>query len=266
MKVAALLVALSACTGTIGGDESEGGTGARPGQATFQARVAPMLRTQCASCHEAAGVGPAFLGAAGDGDDYTAIISNSRIVGGFEPTQALVLTKGSHAGAQWWSADQTATITSWLVEEQAAFDEGAVTDLMAAWVGCMTLDNWTDSKMGEWAAKRTDQDATCGGCHASGEYGFFANPTPETMFDQNRTATGIASFFQVSAADLEPQVIPSFDKLRSKCSGSNLHPACAVDDQYVEYLQRFHALTRATMEAGLCSEPGYFDPTAPVGP
>ena len=65
----------------------------------------------------------------------------------------------------------------------------------------------------------------------------------------------------MSAAGQTPEVVATIDKLRSKCAGANLHPACAVDDQYVEYLQRFHALTRATMAAGLCKEPGYFEPT-----
>lgn len=260
MKSGVLLVALAACTGTIGEEEDMAG-GA--GEAAYSGKVSSMMRSQCASCHEAAGAGPAFLGAAGGGDDYTAILSNARVVGGFEPANALVLTKGPHSGAQWWTADQQAAITDWLVKEREDFGSGNVSDLMAAWAGCMTIENWNDSKMAQWTAKQTDQGSTCGGCHADGEYGFFANPTSQTMFDQNRTAAGIASFFQVSAAGATPEVVPTIDKLRSKCSGANLHPACAVDDQYVEYLQRFHNLTRATMAAGLCKEPGYFDPAAP---
>lgn len=261
MRAGVLLLTLAACTGGIGNEEETTESGA--GEAAYAANVSAMMRTQCAGCHEGAGSGPAFLGAGGASDDYTAIVSNARIVGGFEPANALVLTKGTHAGAQWWTADQETAITDWLLAERDDFAAGEVTDLMAAWAGCMTIENWNDSKMALWAAKQTDQGNACGGCHAAGEYGFFANPTSQTMFDQQRTATGIVSFFQVSAAGATPEVVPSFDKLRSKCSGANLHPACAVDDQYVEYLRRFHELTRATMAAGLCAEPGYFDPTAP---
>jgi hypothetical protein len=84
------------------------------------------------------------------------------------------------------------------------------------------------------------------------------------MFNMNRTSLGITSFFQISAAGNEPSVGPSIDKLRTKCFGANLHPACAVDDQYVEYLQRFYELTKAQLAAGLCKDPGYFDPAAPM--
>jgi len=128
----------------------------------------------------------------------------------------------------------------------------------------MTLENWDDARMYEWANKRTADGNTCGGCHADGEYGFHANPTGDVMFAQQRTQRGIGSFFQVSAAGPAPSVAPAIDKLRNKCAGGNLHPACAVDDQYVEYLERFHSLTRAMMAAGLCDQPGYKTLTDPL--
>jgi hypothetical protein len=257
-----LVLGLTACVGTIEDEDHQGGTGGA-GQATYAARVSSMMRSQCASCHEAAGAGPAFLGGGGAGDDYTALRSNARVLGGFEPASALVLTKGPHAGSTWWSAAQQAAIADWFEQEREGVQGGDTGDLMATWAGCMTIENWNDSKMALWAAKQTDQGNTCGGCHPSGEYGFHASPTSQTMFDQQRTAAGIASFFQVGAGAAGPEVVVSVDKLRNKCSGGNLHPGCAVDDQYVDYLRRFHELTRATLAAGLCDEPGYFDPTAP---
>jgi len=257
-----VVILLASCAGQIG--EPEPGAA---GKATFSSNVAPLLRSQCAACHEANGAGPAFLGSDGGGDDYSALLANARVVGGFVPANALLLTKGPHAGASWWTGDQITKITDWLEEEAQDFDPSASMDLMAAWAGCMTIENWNDSKMGQWAQKQTDQGNACGGCHADGEYGFHANPTSTLMFAQQRTANGIASFFQVSAASSVPEVVPAIDKLRSKCSGANLHPACAVDDQYVEYLSRFHQLTRAMMESGVCDPPGYVDPTAPpAGP
>jgi cytochrome c553 len=259
MKITTITVLLLAsCTGQIGDSDPT-----KAGSATFNSKVDPMLRSQCASCHEANGAGPAFLGSDGSSDDYPALLANARVVGGFQPASALLLTKGPHAGASWWSADQISKITSWLTEEAEDYDPTAAGDIMAAWAGCMTLENWNDSKMAQWAQKQTYQGAACGGCHAEGEYGFHANPTNELMFDQQRSATGIGSFFQVSAATATPEVVPSFDKLRSKCSGANLHPGCAVDDQYVEYLDRFHKLTRSMMESGLCKEPGYYTPMTP---
>lgn len=264
MKAALFLVAtLGACSGTL---DSGGGGGGGEGERQFSSNVGPMLRTACAACHEAAGQGPAFLGDTGDSDDYLQVVSNSRVVGNFVPANALLLTKGSHSGVQWWSPDQESKITAWLVAEAEDFGEGGFPDVMAAWAGCMTLENWTDSRMGEWANKQTDQGATCGGCHNDGEYNFHANGTSETMFAQQRTALGITSFFQVSSAGPTPEVVPSQAKLRSKCIGANLHPGAAVDDEYVEYLDRFHQLTRATMAAGLCEPPGYKTPGAPPDP
>jgi cytochrome c553 len=263
MRAAALLLLVGACTGTIGEDGNEAAGGSEAEQ-MFASTVAPLLRSHCASCHEGAGSGPAFLGAAGGDDDYSALLANARVVGGFQASSALLLTKGSHAGVSWWTAEQQSTITAWLSAEAVGRGPGGVTDIMAAWAGCMTVADWNESRMGEWANKRTDQGATCGGCHADGEYGFHANPTSDIMFAQQRTQVGITSFFQVSAAGAKPSVAPSVDKLRSKCSGANLHPACAVDDQYVEYLQRFHKLTLARMEAGICGQPGYKNLTDPL--
>jgi hypothetical protein len=222
----------------------------------FNSTVQPLLRAQCVGCHEGAGVGPSFLGAGGAGDDYSALLANGRVVGGFD-AGALLLTKGPHSGSAWWSTAQQSTITSWLAAEAAGKGPGGITDVMAVWASCMTLENWDDSGMGSWADKQTDQGSTCGGCHADGEYGFHANPANDVMFAQQRTQVGITSFFQVSAASATPSVVPAFDKLRNKVAGGNLHPASAVDDQYVEYLDRFYKLTHATMQAGLCGEPGY---------
>jgi cytochrome c553 len=258
----ALVASLGACVGEIAED---GAGGTTQNQKMFASTVDPLLRAKCAGCHEGAGAGPAFLGAPDSADDYVALLSDGRVVGGFE-TSALLLTKGSHQGVQWWTAEQESTITAWLVAEAATKDVTGTVDVMAQWAGCMTIENWNASKMAMWAQKQTDQNATCGGCHADGEYGFHANPTSDIMFAQQRTAVGISSFFQVSAAGDTPSVAPAVDKLRSKCSGANLHPACAVDDQYVDYLNRFYQLTRSMLEAGLCDEPGYQTTTTPTGP
>lgn len=258
--IAGALAALAGCTGLI---ESDDGT-SREGAQRFASSVRPMLRSACASCHEGASSGPAFLGASGQDDDYLQVMS-SRIVGDLDPTKALLLTKGAHSGSTWWTPDQQSKITSWLQVEQRELGESGAVDVMAAWAGCMTLDNWNESRMYEWANKVTDQNATCGGCHADGEYAFSANPARETMFEQQRTQAGISSFFQVSVTGAKPEVVPAFAKLRSKCSGSQLHPGAAVDDEYVDYLDRFYHLTRAMLDAGVCEPPGYRTPT-PAGP
>lgn len=263
MKFAIIIAALGAgCVGEIGAQVD--GEPATEGQRMYSSTVSPLLRSACAGCHEAAGSGPAFLGLGGDSDDYTALRSNARIVGGFESANALLLTKGAHSGSTWWSAQQQSTIESWLELEATSGTVSDGGDVMAAWASCMTLENWDDSRMGEWANKRTEDGNTCGGCHADGEYGFHANPASDIMFAQQRTQRGIGTFFQVSAATATPSVAPSIDKLRNKCAGGNLHPGCAVDDQYVEYLERFHKLTRAMLDAGLCDEPGYKTLTDPL--
>lgn len=262
MKAAILFVALTACAGTIGEDE-EGGERSES-QQMFGSTVSPLLRSQCASCHEGAGSGPAFLGQGGPADDYDALLANARVVGSFDAASALLLTKGSHAGINWWSTAQESTIKAWLAAEAASGIAPGDGDVLAVWASCMTLENWDDSGMAMWADKQTDQGSTCGGCHSDGEYGFFANTTDEVMFAQQRTQRGIGSFFQVSAAGPSPSVVPAFDKLRNKAAGGNLHPSAAVDDQYPEYLDRFHKLTRAMMDAGLCGEPGYKTLTDPL--
>jgi mono/diheme cytochrome c family protein len=262
MKAAALiagvLAALAGCSGLVDTGEDEGGGG--EGKARFTSNVQPMLRASCVGCHEGAGQGPSFLGSPGGDDDYTQVMSSARIVGDFDPTKALLLTKGSHSGITWWNADQSAKISGWLEVEAHDFGESGSVDVLAQWAGCMTLENWNESRMYEWANKQTDQNSTCGGCHGDGEAAFYANPTRETMFAQQRTATGITSFFQISAAGKEPEVVPAFAKLRSKVSGANLHPGAAVDDEYVEYLDRFYHLTRAMLYAGVCESPGYKTP------
>lgn len=262
MRIAILLVAVTGCAGIIG--EDEGGPDATEGQNMYQSTVSPMLRSQCASCHEGAGAGPAFLGQGGAEDDYVALRQNARIVGSFQSSDALLLTKGSHQGIGWWSTQQQEQITKWLDLELSAgivVDGG---DVLAAWAGCMTLENWDDAMMYRWADKQTDQGATCGGCHAEGEYGFFANPTDDIMYAQQRTQRGIPSFFQVAVTGTTMTVTPAIDKLRNKCAGGNLHPACAVDDEYVDYLKRYASLTQAMLNAGLCDAPGYKTMTDPL--
>jgi hypothetical protein len=264
MKAGVLIggaLALAGCTGDI-----DTGDGGGEGAKRFASNVEPMLRSTCAGCHEGAAPGPAFLGESGAADDYLQVTSSSRVVGSFDPAKALLLTKGSHSGVTWWTADQQAKITDWLTVEASDVGSGPV-DLMAQWAGCMTLANWTESRMGEWANKRTDQNSTCGGCHSDGEFGFFANATREVMFAQQRTPSGVSSFFQVSAATGVREVVPAFAKLRSKCSGAGLHPGAAVDDEYVEYLDRFYHLTHAMLGAGTCESSGYPTPTpTPAGP
>lgn len=264
MKAAALiagaLLALTGCTGLIDTGEEES---TREGAQKFSSSVRPMLRSACANCHEGASpVGPAFLGESGESDDYLQVMSSS-ILGNFDPMKASLLTKGPHSGATWWTSDQQSKITAWLEVEKREINQPGAVDVMAAWAGCMTLENWNESKVYEWANKQTDQNSTCGGCHADGEYGFFSNPARETMFEQLRTQQGISSLFQISAVTGKPEVVPAFGKLRSKCSGSGLHPGAAVDDEYVEYLDRFYELTRAMLEAGVCESPGYPAPTGP---
>ena len=260
MRAALFIVALAGCTGTIGDD----GKGDSPDKQMFSSTVQPMLRGQCVGCHEGAGAGPPFLGQTGAEDDYDAIRSNSAVVGGFTAANALLLTKGSHQGVAWWTTDQQATIRAWLDAEASNSSTDGVTDVMAVWASCLKIKNWNDSQIGMWANKQTDQNATCGGCHADGEYGFHANPSSDVMFAQQRTQTGITSFFQISVASGKQTVVPAYDKLRNKCAGGNLHPSSAVDDQYVDYLRRFHALTQAELDAGLCGEPGYKTLTDPL--
>jgi hypothetical protein len=121
------VILATGCVGTLepldpGGDDGVGGPDAGPASLArqmFDSEVSPMLGATCASCH----TGPVgstplkFLGTGAATGYYTAITTQTAVIGNFVPTSATLLTKGAHEGAPAWTATQADTISMWLLEE-----------------------------------------------------------------------------------------------------------------------------------------------------
>jgi hypothetical protein len=126
-------------------------------------------------------------------------------------------------------------------------------DLLALWSGCMTLDNWTESGMAEWALKTAEGGTVCSSCHDNGMENFDTNPEAEEMFRRNRLRPFVRGFFvQVST-----EVLPAYDKIDLKASGQNNHPTYLTDDVHYENLESFYLLTKDLLDAGNCPETSY---------
>jgi len=126
LGLAALL--FGGCVGTLtpldnsggGGGGPDGGTTQSAARSMFEADVSPMLTANCAGCHEGtATTPPPFLGSAGAPGYYTAITTNTVVIGNFDPANAQLLLHGAHdnGAAPAWTTTQASTITSWLNAE-----------------------------------------------------------------------------------------------------------------------------------------------------
>jgi len=235
--------------------------------------VSPILNASCAgsTCHEGTGSPSKFLGQTGTDDNYDAMIAQPAAHGGYADG-APVLSKvelGNHFGTSYTEA-QSQAISDWLVAERTAAADGGTPppviavagDPLAEWSGCMTLGNWNQANMGNWADKQTNGDGPCSTCHNDGEYRFAANGNNETMFRQNRTSMYVISFVTVSTDALgNMEVVPALEKLRRMGNGTTLHPLYNVNENNQQFLDldEFVELTRKTMADGDCLAPGYLE-------
>src|SRR5687767_8178156 len=120
--ILALTLATAACVGTLepidpggGGDDTPDPTSVA--RQIFEEDVSPLLRATCASCHVGtAGTAPLkFLGASGETGYYTSITGQPTVIGGWDPTQAELLTKGAHDAARAWTTAESDAIAMWLL-------------------------------------------------------------------------------------------------------------------------------------------------------
>jgi hypothetical protein len=130
---------------------------------------------------------------------------------------------------------------------------------LAAFSGCMTLDNWNTAQMGAWATKDVEGGVVCSSCHGQGGWFFDTNIDSTEMFNRNRLETFIGGFFTVDPETEE--VISAVTKLEGKGAGTATHPTFATGqaDAHFQYLEQFVQLTNAAKAAGTC-EPAGFPP------
>ncbi|MFT3699454.1 MAG: hypothetical protein QM831_40270 [Kofleriaceae bacterium] len=107
MRWVLVLVVVAGCAMTIQRDPSED-VGAR---SVFDMTVAPLLATNCVSCH--------FTGSNLIPLTYESITTNDSLNGNYNPEAAGLLTKGVHEGPA-WDGVQTTDIVEWLYDEGAA--------------------------------------------------------------------------------------------------------------------------------------------------
>ncbi|MEO1171462.1 MAG: hypothetical protein AAFX94_05335, partial [Myxococcota bacterium] len=137
-------------------------------------------------------------------------------------------------------------------------------DLMAAFVGCMTLEDWNMEynglQMNDWATRDAENNAECQSCHSDGEFFFAVNDDNETMYNQQRTSYFATSFFTIGTENGAAKVVPAFDKIDRKCAGFDLHPECEGNNAlYKGVVQQFYENTMAQMDAGTCGDAAYVD-------
>jgi len=119
-----LVVALTACQGTISGSPAGGSGDTTPeGQAALQAwtmDALPVFKNNCVACHTGQYQGQAFLTADSDADMRTALLNfQPQVVDINDPQGSRVLSKGAHEGPALGNTDAQAILT-WINAEAAA--------------------------------------------------------------------------------------------------------------------------------------------------
>src|SRR5690349_3298048 len=101
--VAFSLLLGAGCVGDLPSDPGGGGDPIPPPSATareiFDTKVNTKLESTCATCHAGQGAPTKFLGLSGKGDNYDTLTRNATLTGGWDPTQALLMTH-RHTGGE----------------------------------------------------------------------------------------------------------------------------------------------------------------------
>jgi hypothetical protein len=246
---------LGACVGGIdmpagggGGGGGSGGGSSESARANFDANVAPMLQTECASCHvgQETTTTNMFLGQANTFDSFYAGITNDASINGdFNPSAAHLLTQGKHQGPA-WTGDQAQLISSWLTAEASergsevgggsgsagggsgsgGTTQNANTTAVGAeqqFAACMSISQTEyTTDQAYMIANMNTEDGRCYSCHepggAGGAYWGIAN-NYLTMWTKWQEQVFITGAFEASAQATNPvtyQMVTAQQKICDK--------------------------------------------------
>jgi len=210
-----LSLAFVACTGidrasAIGGDtkDSHGVAGSGSDADTkkvFDETVAPILETNCASCHTAGRAGPPFLEPIPD--THSAVVNREGLLDFANPPESLLVTRGAHSGPA-LSTQDASVITTWITLEAAIKKDGQSfieisTNLVPLTPGKVTLDlsavGLTGSSMTFEVSVASSLTYLDNWLVAAGTRGVtLVHPLIVTWFDQKATVDPIDRFSGVS--------------------------------------------------------------------
>lgn len=243
-------------------------------QLLFQTTVAPVLEANCndAGCHSV--MAPIFI--VDDAAVYDRVLAEPALHGSWNPESARLITAMDEGHYDVVYTDDELSAVEFWIESEALNREGVPDEIvqtdfqtLAAFSGCMTLDNWNQAEMGDWARHQADGQP-CASCHAGGGGGFNTNPDNLIMFDKNRRHISqspvgfITGFFLVQPNELsgEPEVVPAYLKLETMSEGgadgsNHPHYNFGPNNAYYEKLEEFYNLTMLEMENTDCEENGF---------
>ena len=259
-------------------DPGDGGGNDDPAaneQVLFDNTVEPILSANCAGagCH--AEISPIFI--VGGVADYSAVVQSSALHGGsFDVESARLLTKIDEGHqAIVYSDDERQSIVTWINAEKALNNGSGGGDnviasdreVLAAFSGCMTINNWNTVLMGDWADHRAEGQP-CYACHSQGLSDFNTNQDPTIMFEKNKRFSPnpfILGFYTVGRDELtgDPVIIPAHIKLELMAEGGGeggIHPTFEYGpgNAYYQKLESFLNLTNAYMaENPACKDLGF---------
>jgi hypothetical protein len=236
---------------------------------TFDAQVAPILSSACASCHEGQGAdidGPNFLGGA-KSSYYSSITSRPQFM--TEPGSSLLLLKGEHTGPA-FSDSQASTVASWLAQEQGGGSSGSAPGgssgeaAIAAFGDCMTLEDWIETGMYRVGTQSTQQ-GPCMSCHQTGTGGTFIMGYDEDLdpyededvlesFETNREMWYILklALWTVHDDGTFDDIVPAH-RWRDKGDEPGQHPSYEMIPEFEQALDDWFDATYARWSSGSCT-------------
>ena len=266
----AVLFVAAGCVGQVGEPDPSDPLDPDPGtmaagRTVYIRDVHPVVNARCSggACHSQLGA----TGMYGFADpvaatSYSQLTATPGLVGAYTASTAGVLTKISagHKGLTYTPAE-TAAITQWLAQEVTDREQSGQplpidpVARLAAWTGCMSLENFAASNMTTaWSTLGTSQNQSCLNCHNGGLATFLVS-ADEAVFFRGVTEQKdfLLKYFTVGSAG---EVIVNTAAMRS--AGENLegHPRFnPTTNAGMTALAELHPLTLARQTAGTCDPP-----------